>query len=146
MKYWLIRLYPRSWRRRYETEFRALLEQHTLSFGDSFDILRGAFDAHWSAHITPAEQKMTTVTLAFPRRTVMTVLSVLLAYLLSYGAFRAAGVLVHTTQNRYTSASTHRITERGAPIAYPTGPVALFYIPLRLAESAAWPMIDDVTH
>lgn len=146
MKYWLIRLYPRSWRRRYETEFRALLEQHALSVWDIADIVRGAFDAHRIAIRTQQEQIMVTLTVTFPRRTVMPFLITLLGYILSYGACRAEGMLVHTAQNRYTPLSQHTITEGGANFSRPTAPLALFYIPLRLAESATWPLIDELTH
>jgi hypothetical protein len=43
---WLIRLYPRDWRERYEAEFSALLEQCLNSPLDVFDVFLGAFDAH----------------------------------------------------------------------------------------------------
>jgi hypothetical protein len=43
---WLTRLYPRSWRMRYEEEFSALLEQCLQSPLDVLDILLGALDAH----------------------------------------------------------------------------------------------------
>jgi hypothetical protein len=43
---WLTRLYPRSWRMRYEEEFTALLEQCLHSPLDVLDILLGALDAH----------------------------------------------------------------------------------------------------
>jgi hypothetical protein len=43
---WLIRMYPRSWRIRYEAEFNALLEQSLYSPLDVLDILLGALDAH----------------------------------------------------------------------------------------------------
>lgn len=146
MKYWLICLYPRSWRRRYEAEFRALLDQRTLSVWDMIDIARGALDAHWFAIKTQQEQRMVTLTLTFRRRTMMPFLIALLGYTLSYGACRAEGMLVHTAQNRYTPLSQHMITEAGVNFSRPTAPLALFYLPLRLVESAVWPMIDDVTH
>ena len=146
MKHWLISLYPRSWRRRYEAEFRALLDQHPLDAWDVADIVRGAFDAHWTAISTHQEQPMITFTMTLRRGTVMPVLILLLGYLLSYGALRAEGVLVHTSQNRYTAFSQHAITERGTHVAGPTAPLALFYIPLRLAESAAWPLIDGLNN
>lgn len=41
----LVRLYPRSWRERYETEFLALLASRPPSIGDRVDIVRGAVDA-----------------------------------------------------------------------------------------------------
>jgi hypothetical protein len=47
----LLRLYPRSWRRRYESEVRALLESRPPGTRDAVDLLRGALDAH----LHPAE-------------------------------------------------------------------------------------------
>lgn len=41
----LIRLYPRPWRERYETEFLAVLASRPPSIGDRVDIVRGAVDA-----------------------------------------------------------------------------------------------------
>jgi hypothetical protein len=43
---WLIRLYPRAWRERYQEEMLALLEQRPPTARDRLDILRGACDAH----------------------------------------------------------------------------------------------------
>ncbi len=45
MRRWLVRLYPRAWRRRYEEEFVALLEEQPLTLGVVFDVVRGALDA-----------------------------------------------------------------------------------------------------
>lgn len=42
----LIRLYPRDWRARYETELTAVLDARPNGFGDRLDLLRGALDAH----------------------------------------------------------------------------------------------------
>jgi hypothetical protein len=41
----LVSLYPGPWRRRYETEFLAVLESRPLTIGDRVDIVRGAIDA-----------------------------------------------------------------------------------------------------
>lgn len=41
----LVRLYPRPWRERYESEFLALLASRPPSIGDRVDIVRGAVDA-----------------------------------------------------------------------------------------------------
>lgn len=41
----LVGLYPREWRERYEAEFLALLDVRPATFGDRFDIVRGAIDA-----------------------------------------------------------------------------------------------------
>lgn len=43
---WLLRLYPRAWRRRYGDEFVALLEGRRLTPTVVFDVARGALDAH----------------------------------------------------------------------------------------------------
>lgn len=43
---WLIRLYPRIWRERYEEEMRALLEEHKMTMATFFDLVFGAIDAH----------------------------------------------------------------------------------------------------
>ena len=45
MRRWLVRLYPRAWRRRYEVEFVALLEEQPLTLGVVLDVVRGALDA-----------------------------------------------------------------------------------------------------
>jgi len=42
---WLVRLYPRAWRERYEEEFVAMLEQGPVSTKDVFDVALGAADA-----------------------------------------------------------------------------------------------------
>lgn len=39
---WVLRLYPSSWRSRYEEEFVALLEERQLSAGDAVDIALAA--------------------------------------------------------------------------------------------------------
>jgi hypothetical protein len=41
----LVRLYPRAWRERYETEFLGILEARPPSRRDRVDIVRGALDA-----------------------------------------------------------------------------------------------------
>jgi hypothetical protein len=42
---WLVRLYPRAWRERYEEEFVAMLEQGPVSTRDLFDVALGVVDA-----------------------------------------------------------------------------------------------------
>jgi uncharacterized protein involved in exopolysaccharide biosynthesis len=44
----LPRLYPAAWRRRYEVEFGALLEDITPSWKDAFDVLKGALQMHFA--------------------------------------------------------------------------------------------------
>lgn len=43
---WLLRLYPRIWRERYENEMLALLEDHKITPATFFDLLLGALDAN----------------------------------------------------------------------------------------------------
>ncbi len=43
---WLIRLYPRAWRRRYGAEFALLLAQRPRTVATALDVVRGALDAH----------------------------------------------------------------------------------------------------
>lgn len=43
---WLIRLYPRAWRRRYGAEFATLLAQRPRTVATALDVVRGALDAH----------------------------------------------------------------------------------------------------
>jgi hypothetical protein len=43
---WLVRLYPRAWRLRYEEEFLELLQAQTPSLRLWFDVVAGALDAH----------------------------------------------------------------------------------------------------
>jgi hypothetical protein len=44
---WLVRLYPRAWRRQYEEEFSRLLEEYDASFIVILDVVLGAGDAHY---------------------------------------------------------------------------------------------------
>jgi hypothetical protein len=46
MEKYLLRLYPHTWRERYEEELLAMLEQRPISFLDSLDLFFGALDAH----------------------------------------------------------------------------------------------------
>jgi hypothetical protein len=43
---WLLLLYPRAWRERYEAEMVAVLEQHHITLKTLGDLLLGALDAH----------------------------------------------------------------------------------------------------
>ena len=42
---WILHLYPRAWRERYESEMLALLEEHSITFFTGLDLLVGALDA-----------------------------------------------------------------------------------------------------
>jgi hypothetical protein len=54
LKIFLLRLYPRAWRERYEEEFLALLEQTDSSPLDLADVALGALDAHLKPQVTAA--------------------------------------------------------------------------------------------
>ena len=47
---WLVKLYPRAWRERYENEMVALLEEHTITLFTGIDLLFGALDARLDPH------------------------------------------------------------------------------------------------
>jgi len=47
---WLVKLYPRAWRERYEIEMVALLEEHNITFFTLIDLLFGALDARLDPH------------------------------------------------------------------------------------------------
>jgi hypothetical protein len=51
MEKYLLRLYPRTWRERYEDELLAMLEQRPISFLDGVDLFFGALDAHLHPHL-----------------------------------------------------------------------------------------------
>ncbi len=51
IQHYLIRLYPHTWRRRYEDEVLAMLEQRSLSFTDGVNLFFGAFDAQLHPHL-----------------------------------------------------------------------------------------------
>ena len=53
----LIALYPRAWRDRYETEFRALMAERPPRPGDRFDIVRGAIDARLNPQVPGAASR-----------------------------------------------------------------------------------------
>ena len=58
----LIRLYPRSWRERYEPEFLGLLEARPPSIRDRFDIVRGAVDARANLGSPRVSTRLTRIT------------------------------------------------------------------------------------
>ena len=53
----LMRLYPRTWRTRYEAEFLELLAARPLRVADRLDILLGALDAHLDPQVPDASDE-----------------------------------------------------------------------------------------
>lgn len=87
---YLLRLYPRLWRERYEEEMLALLEQHPLSFRDSLDLCLGALDAslHPPLGTTGLSRSDRTVQLvATLRRAVLTIFCAWVCFLLAGWGF-----------------------------------------------------------
>lgn len=58
----LIKLYPRSWRERYEPEFLGLLEARPPSIRDRLDIVRGALDARANLGSPRVSTRLTRIT------------------------------------------------------------------------------------
>jgi hypothetical protein len=61
---WLVRLYPRAWRLRYEEEFLELLQAQSPSPRLWFDVVAGALDAHLypqATFQTDVEDKMKSI-------------------------------------------------------------------------------------
>lgn len=78
----LMALYPRRWRRRYEDEFREVLEQCPLSLHLTADVCKGAVDAH--LHYERRLRRLEALRQARSRRAL--VAAVLLVYLLPLAA------------------------------------------------------------
>lgn len=55
---YMVRLYPRSWRQRYEEEVLAMLEDCPGSCLDTLDLLFGALDAHLHPHLGTASMPL----------------------------------------------------------------------------------------
>lgn len=53
----LLRLYPKAWRKRYEAEFRALIEDERPGVRDTFDIMLSALDARVRPQAWLAQQQ-----------------------------------------------------------------------------------------
>jgi hypothetical protein len=53
---WLLRLYPRAWRARYEEEMRHMLAEEPRTVRLMVDLLAGAVDARLNPHWTPGRE------------------------------------------------------------------------------------------
>ena len=52
---WILRLYPKPWRERYEEELRYLASSEPVSPRIVFNLLAGAFDAHLHPNLVPSQ-------------------------------------------------------------------------------------------
>lgn len=87
---YILRLYPRSWRERYEEEVLAMLEQHPISWQDGVDLLFGALVAHLHPELgasgMSAQEKMRRMTCVL-RSCLLTIFCAYVGFLLAGGAF-----------------------------------------------------------
>lgn len=91
MQYYLIRLYPHTWRKRYEDEVLAMLEQRSLSFIDGVNLFFGALDAQLHPHLGTTGMSLyerifhmfTTL-----RRSLLTIFCAYVGFILAGGAFQ----------------------------------------------------------
>jgi hypothetical protein len=88
---YLLRLYPRTWRGRYEEEFLAMLEQRPLSFLDGIDLFFGALDAQLHPHLgttgMPFHERMIYL-LTMLRRSLLTIFCAYVGFILAGWAFQ----------------------------------------------------------
>ena len=77
---WLLRLYPREWRARYEEELVAMLEERPTSVADLFDTALCALDAHARPQISPDREGFVVIKL---RRSVLAVLQAWVAFVVA---------------------------------------------------------------
>jgi hypothetical protein len=95
LRKWLLRLYPRVWRTRYQDEFTALLEQYPLSLFDILDIVLGALDARLHPQVSPAQDLLKERSLFMRSPFRRTAITVFCAYIL----FFVAGVAFENMTN-----------------------------------------------
>jgi hypothetical protein len=88
---YLLRLYPRIWRARYEEELLAVLESRPLSFPDTIDMLLGAIDAHLHPYLgakgMPLQERIIHMLRAL-RRSLITLFCAYIGFVLAGMAFQ----------------------------------------------------------
>lgn len=83
---YLLRLYPRTWRQRYEEEMLAMLELCPSSFLDRVDLVFGALDAHLHPHLGTLGLSLSErmkLMLSLLRRSLLTMFCASLGFLLA---------------------------------------------------------------
>ncbi len=101
---WLLRLYPRRWRHRYEDEVLAALEQHRPTLATWLTFVLSALDAHLDPHFRGAERRQ-----PMPRVRAM-LLVVLAAYI---GLFAATLIYPKTAGPSQATAVPRAISPSG---------------------------------
>jgi len=84
----LVRLYPRRWRDRYESEILALLDERPMSIADGIDLVRGALDAHLHPQVPGRARTAQPLTHRIPGLVALTA-GLLWTWNLAYLALRA---------------------------------------------------------
>jgi uncharacterized membrane protein YidH (DUF202 family) len=84
----LLRLYPRAFRERYEEEMRALLERCPPSFADTLHLLAGVCDAYLHPHLDMAWSERRTHMFLPLRRSVLTIFCAYVGMILAGTAFQ----------------------------------------------------------
>jgi hypothetical protein len=133
---WLLRLYPRAWRNRYEDEFTALLEQCPFSLSDLLDIFLGAIDARLHPHVPRGGEMLQGGISLMVQRLRRAMLIGLCAYI----GFFVAGVAFEETTN------TARFVELTGylPRYYPVFTVSSYGIAIGLAVALLAVMIGGI--
>lgn len=89
---YLIRLYPHTWRERYEDEVLAMLEQQrSLSFSDGVNLFFGALDVHLHPHLGTTGMTLYERILAMfvtLRRSLLTIFCAYIGFILAGAAFQ----------------------------------------------------------
>ena len=83
---YLLRLYPRAFRQRYEEEMLAMLELYPSSFLDRVDLVSGALDAHLHPHLGTLSLSLSermNLMLSLLRRSLLTMFCASLGFLLA---------------------------------------------------------------
>jgi len=88
---YLLRLYPRIWRARYEEELLAVLESCSLTFPDTIDMFLGAIDAHLHPYLgaigMPLQERIILM-LRTLRRSLITLFCAYIGFVLAGMAFQ----------------------------------------------------------
>jgi hypothetical protein len=138
----LLRLYPRSWRDRYEAELLAVLDQRASTIADRVDIARGALDAHLHPRLVSGEPEPPWThripgVIAFGAGAIWTA-SVVLLLILAGPSADGSGLLVGSAIAMFLSLPGQYMTAHGRRIALGLGLVSGCAV---VAGLLPWPLL-----
>ncbi len=91
----VLRLYPRTWRERYEEEMLVVAASHPFSFGESMDLVRGALDVYLHPDLgtitLPRDERSRQLLLTLRRSLLLTIFASLGALVAGAGFQRLTG-------------------------------------------------------